>query len=237
MATILDIGFNRRDAIGRIVLATAAAGGVRLWAGGKDESDKEEKEGEVTPAEDLMREHALLSRLLLIYEKLIPAVSPGSAWPSAEVGVATEIIQTFIEDYHEKLEEDHLFPRFQKAGKLVELTHTLKAQHDAGRSLTAAIRRFADKPATLSDPAQAADPMKQFIRMYRPHAARESTVLFPQIAPLLGEKEYRDLGEKFEDIEHDRFPQGGFEGMVTRVEELEKKLGLYDLNQFTPKPV
>ena len=33
--------------------------------------------------------------------------------PSILAG-ATKIVRTFIEDYHEKLEEDHLFPRFEK---------------------------------------------------------------------------------------------------------------------------
>src|SRR5207302_4790012 len=39
-------------------------------------------------------------------------------------------------DYHEKLEEDYLFPRFEKAHKLVDLTTVLRAQHQAGRRLT-----------------------------------------------------------------------------------------------------
>ena len=40
--------------------------------------------------------------------------------------------------------------------------------------------------------------------------------------------------EKFEDNEHKHFGQDGFETMVARVANLEKELGIYDLNQFTP---
>jgi hypothetical protein len=49
---------------------------------------------------------------------------------------AAKIVHTFIEDYHEKLEEDHLSPRFEKAGKLVDLVKVLREQHQAGRRLT-----------------------------------------------------------------------------------------------------
>ena len=43
------------------------------------------------------------------------------------------------------------------------------------------------------------------------------------------------LGETFEDEEHRKFGQEGFEGMVERVALLEKTLGIYDLRQFTPR--
>ena len=38
------------------------------------------------------------------------------------------IIRTFIEEYHEKQEEDYLFPRFEKAGKLTDLVQVLRQQ-------------------------------------------------------------------------------------------------------------
>jgi hemerythrin superfamily protein len=46
------------------------------------------------------------------------------------------IIRTVIEAYHEKLEEDYLFPRFEKARRLTDLTQVLRAQHQAGRRVT-----------------------------------------------------------------------------------------------------
>jgi hypothetical protein len=47
-------------------------------------------------------------------------------------------------------------------------------------------------------------------------------------------KEFRDLAETFEDEEHRRFGQAGFQGVVAKVADVEKSLGIYDLNQFTP---
>jgi hemerythrin-like domain-containing protein len=76
--------------------------------------------------------------------------------------------------------------------------------------------------------------MAAFIRMYRPHESREDTILFPAFHESMNEKEYDEYGETFEDREHKLFGKEGFEGVVKRIEELEKSFGLYDLSQFTP---
>ena len=57
-------------------------------------------------------------------------------FPPQAVTDGATIIRKFIEEYHEKVEEDHLFPRFRKAGKLVSLVDTLLKQHQAGRRIT-----------------------------------------------------------------------------------------------------
>lgn len=50
--------------------------------------------------------------------------------------------------------------------------------------------------------------------MYRPHEAREDTVLFPAFRKLVSHHEYGALGEAFEKNEHQLFGQDGFETMV-----------------------
>jgi len=89
-------------------------------------------------------------------------------------------------------------------------------------------------------PGKAAAPLRQdlhlFIRMYRPHAAREDTVLLPAFRGIMTAKEYDALGDRFEDREHELFGKDGFERVVGQVAELEKALGIDDLSQFTPSP-
>ena len=43
--------------------------------------EKEEEEGEVTPAEDLMREHGALNRILLIYDEAITRLDGNKDFP------------------------------------------------------------------------------------------------------------------------------------------------------------
>jgi hemerythrin-like domain-containing protein len=183
-----------------------------------------------------MREHGVLNRVLLIYDEVMRRLRAAGDCDPAVLVSSAGIIRSFIEDYHERLEEDFLFPRFEKAGKLTDLVRVLLAQHRAGRRLTDRIRGLASAKI-LQDQAsrkQLADTLQSFIGMYRPHEAREDTVLFPAFRSIVTPNEYDSLGEEFEDKEHELFGEGGFEKVVGEVARLEMSLGIYDLARFTP---
>jgi len=76
--------------------------------------------------------------------------------------------------------------------------------------------------------------LTNFNVMYRPHEAREDTILFPALRKIISKNEYFALGEDFEDKEHELFGEDGFEAMVEKVADIEKQLGIYDLSKFTP---
>jgi hemerythrin-like domain-containing protein len=202
-----------------------------------DGKTAEPEEEDVAPAEDLMREHGVLKRCILIYREALRRLEAKHDLPAAPIRQTANIIRTFIEDYHEKLEEDHIFPRFKKANKLVDLVDVLQAQHEAGRRQTELTLRYATDKG-LRDPDERAglsNSLIQFIRMYEPHEAREDTVLFPAMRKIISAHEYAALGEDFEKKEHELFGKEGFEGIVEKVAGIEKALGIYDLAQFTPK--
>ena len=48
-------------------------------------------------------------------------------------------------------------------------------------------------------------------------------------------RQLKELGEQFEKKEDELFGEDGFFKVVDHVAQLEKKLGIYDLAQFTPK--
>jgi hemerythrin-like domain-containing protein len=222
---------------GLLLAATAVMQPLGLLAAtgeAKPENKAEEGTG-ISPAEDLMREHGALSRVLLIYEEIMARLNSGREFPVEVLADAGALIRRFVEDYHEKLEEDYLFPRFKKAGKLVDLVKVLLQQHQAGRRLTDRIRGLATASA-IKNPAEKRELghyISLFIRMYRPHKAREDTVLFPSFHSLVSPKEYASLGEAFEDKEEELFGKDGFEHVVKQVEKLEKTMGVYELSQFT----
>jgi hemerythrin-like domain-containing protein len=224
--------------IGGVLIAAAAMIqpiGLLAEAAPSKPEKKGEEGGGISPAEDLMREHGALSRVLLIYEEIVARLNSGREFPVEVLSEATGLIRRFVEDYHEKLEEDYLFPRFKKAGKLVDLVKVLLQQHAAGRQLTDRIRRLATASA-IKNPAEKRELgqyISLFIRMYRPHKAREDTVLFPASHSIVPPKEYASLGEAFEDKEEDLFGKDGFERIVKEVEKLEKAMGIYDLPRFT----
>lgn len=230
-----DANTNRRAFVKQgLIVTLSGAAGISLLPGCKE---KEEGEGqEVSPPEDLMQEHGLLNRILLIYDTCSVQLVNKTAFPKEAINNAANIIRTFVEDYHEKQEENYLFPRFRKANQLTGLVDILLQQHEAGRRLTDQIMQLS-KPgtATETENQKLIQLLTSFNTMYRPHEAREDTVLFPAFRKIVSKHEYDSLGEEFEDNEHKLFGEDGFETMVNKVAGIEKSLGIYDLAQFTPK--
>jgi len=203
-------------------------------------AEAEKKQGEhpeVTALEDLMREHGLLERLLLVYEEETRRLGGKAEFLPEPLAQAAGMIRRFIEDYHEKLEEQYIFPRFGEAHVLAPLAKTLQAQHEAGRRLTDRILE-AMKTGVGEDAAARkalVGNLRTYIRMYRPHAAREETALFPALYALVSEAEYHEMTETFEEREHALFGEEGFIGIEAQVDKMELALGIHDIAQYTPK--
>jgi hemerythrin-like domain-containing protein len=230
---------RRRQLLG---ISISAAGAVAVSACGSPQPKAGQpgapanEEAAVTPPEDLMREHGVLKRILLIYREGIRRLQADNEAPLQALNASAGIIRSFIEDYHEHLEEQYVFPKLEQANKLADTTAVLRTQHQRGRTLTDRMLAATTAAAAPDKPAREAlvQDMAAFIRMYEPHEAREDTVVFPALRDVLPAIQFRDMADIFEDEEHRRFGQAGFEGVVDKVADIEKSLGIYDLSQFTP---
>jgi len=198
-----------------------------------------EKGGEVTATEDLMREHGVLRRALLIYSEAATKLRSSPAAVSSDaLQRAAALFRTFGEEYHEsKLEEVYIFPAVKKAGgPAAAYPDILVAQHARGRDITNYILAMT-KAAKLSNAVQLAGALDAFVRMYRAHASREDTIVFPAWKQTLTTEQLDEMNDKFEDIEHEQFGEDGFENAVKQISQIESDLGLVDLATFTaPAP-
>jgi hemerythrin-like domain-containing protein len=232
---------GRRD-----FLSAAALLGALGIAGGAGAAAPAQPAGkpkpmEVNATEDLMREHGVIRRTLLVYGELARRLeAPGEKAPAEVLAQAARLMGRFGEGYHERLEETEVFPRLVKAGEQQQLVQVLLAQHAAGRTLTQGFLAAATgKGEPLAQPAgraQLAQQLRQFTRMYEAHAAREDTVLFPAFRSLFAERAFEKLGERFEEREHRLLGGEGFEKALEEVAQLERALGIHDLAQYTPRP-
>jgi hemerythrin-like domain-containing protein len=224
----------------REFLAGVAGSGVILAAAGAARAAahaKPAKGDDIPPTEDLMREHGVLRRILLIYDEAARRLAADDAVAAGAVASAAAIVRRFVEGYHEKLEEEFVLPKLEKAGKLVELAKVIRAQHAAGRQLTDAIMKAAGatgKPAGAEQRRAVITPMQRFSRMYAAHTAWEDTELFPAYRAMFNEAELDKLGERFEEQEHKLLGAAGFEGALKEVGDIEKTVGIHDLAVFTP---
>ncbi len=220
---------DQRGADRRRLLAGVATGAA-VWAAAPTGARAGERGGDISPTEDLMREHGVLRRILSVYDEAGRRLATGEATALAVVAGAAAIVRRFVEGYHEKLEEQFVLPKLERAGKLVQLAQIIRVQHAAGRRLTDRILAG----AKAKDRRAVVTAMQSFARMYAAHAAWEDTELFPFYRGMFSEAELDKLGEQFEEQEHKLLGRGGFDGSLREVGDLEKTLGIHDLAKFTP---
>jgi len=225
---------SRRSAFGA---AAGLAAGASLVLAGCARSDAGDGGEEVSATEDLMREHGVLRRILVVYRETAGLLRATPATlDAAALGDAAALFKTFGEDYHErKLEEQHIFPAVQKTGgEAAGLVKTLLAQHDRGREITAYVAsRCTGGKVAAADAEPLARALESFARMYEAHTAFEDTIVFQAWKKSMPRKQFEEIGDQFEDIEKAQFKGDGFDMAVDQIAKIEQRLGLHDLGRYT----
>ena len=223
--------------------ANSGSSGTAANENTKNEGPKtgEEETLEVTATEDLMREHGILRRALLVYqESVVKLRQDAASVPPDALEKVANLFRVFGEEYHErKLEEVYIFPTVKKApGIAASYIDVLSQQHTRGREITDYVLSITKADRIASNSVEPlAKALEAFVRMYEHHAAIEDTVIFPAWKSAIGQTELDDLGEKFEEIEHEQFGGDGYDIALKRMEEIESSLGLSNLEMFTaPAP-
>jgi len=204
-----------------------------------EEKEQKDEDEDVGAVEDLMREHGVIRRILVVYRESAARLraKPGSV-PAAALHDAAQLMQTFAENYHEKqLEEVHLFLAVKKAGgAVVALIDPLFAQHQRGRELTEYLLSVTRGTLGAGNAEPLAHALEGFARMYEAHAAQEDTIVFPAWKKSLSKKQLSELGELFEDIEHKTFGKDGFDDANEKIAAIEATLGLTLTAMTAPPP-
>jgi hemerythrin-like domain-containing protein len=235
----MKVESTRRELL-RNGVVVVAGGSVVAAASRAMAQEKQGAEPEVTATEDLMREHGVIRRALLVYSQVTDKLrkSPGSV-DAASLHKTAQLFRTFGEDYHERmLEEQHIFPIVRKMkGEAAKYPDVLTAQHQRGREITDYTLAVTSGPKIS---VQHGEPLARvfegFVRMYGNHAAREDTIVFPAWKTNFSNKQLDELSDQFEDIEHKMFGKDGFEDAEKTISGVEASFGFTDISQFTPPP-
>ena len=228
-------------------LSSVGAGAILIGCNkrGSTEANEARKEDvsdepEVTATEDLMREHGVLRRALLVYQESAMKLRNAAGVPPEPLQKTAKLFRAFGEEYHEKkLEEVYIFPAVKKAGGAAGgYADVLIAQHQRGREITDfIIAATAGPKISTGNVKDFAAALETLVRMYEHHAAIEDTVVFPAWKQTLSAKALDEMNDKFEEIEHEQLGEDGFENALKQMAEIEQGLGLSDLAQFTaPAP-
>jgi hemerythrin-like domain-containing protein len=218
-----------------LVAPLGVAAGAALLLRGCSQGEGGGKE--VSAVEDLMREHGVVRRVMIVYRETAPLLraTPASLDAGAR-GDAAGLVRAFIEDYHEaRLEEQHVFPAVRKlGGEAAALVDTLLVQHKRGREITDFIRgKCISGRIATGDAEPLARALESFARMYDAHAAYEDTIVFQAWKQSMSAHQLDEAGEQFEEIEHETFKGDGFDIAIKQIAGIERRLGLHELARFT----
>ena len=231
---------NRRRLVAGLSGIVLAAGGAGAALAAKKEpkAPPPPPEKKVGAIEELMRQHGVLRRVLLVYRQMTTQLRGGTKVDPKLLRQLAQLFRDFGENFHERmLEQAYVFPALRTSeGPASALDNILVMQHDRGREITEYIRTVTGK-GTMGDTEAMARALDSYVMMYANHAAREDTIIFPAWREALSDKQLREMGETFEDIRNRQFGKDGFDAMVKTVATVEETLGLSDLAQFTaPAP-
>jgi hemerythrin-like domain-containing protein len=201
---------------------------------------EDQAEAEVSATEDLMREHGILRRALLVYkESAIKLRLDITSVPTDALEKTAQLFRVFGEDYHErKLEETYIFPALKKTQNAATVyVDVLSAQHARSREITDYILAMTGGEKLLAASGDHfINALESFVRMYEHHAVVEDTLVFPVWKKSISTSEFDELGAQFEEIEEEQFGEDGFEAALRRMAEIEESLGLANLDMFTAPP-
>lgn len=190
-----------------------------------------------SPLEDLMKEHGLVERIVLIYDRMIENVAAGQAIDLSIINRTATIARDVIENHHERNEEQYIFPKFKEANYIVDIVDTLKDQHDRARAITKDIIDISSRGrgADMESLRRMINLCGAYAYMYLPHISRENTILYPTFYDIVSARYVKEIREKMEDDEKKLLGKTGFRGLVGRLSEIEKAAGTFNLSQYTAR--
>ncbi len=233
-----------RECDRRRFLATVGLGGLGLAAGplgvaAATGSNPDRAQQEMllltTVSEGLMYEHGFVNRLMSVYAECADRLAAGKEVPPGALLNAGALVDEFIESYHESFEEKFLYAPFGHSGVMADLVAVMLRQHRIGRELVEQTLFLAGKP-DLSAPdvgPKLTRICRAYVRMYREHAARETTDVLPALGRVGGAVLYAQMHGQMMAYRNERLGGLDLAGVREKLTAVEKSLGMANLDTFT----
>ncbi len=190
----------------------------------------------ISPTEELTVEHGQLTRILLAVNNVLGPEGSVSKDSLGQVNQACKLIRQAVVDHHMKIEEEHVYPRFEGT-ELADCASTLKTQHIEARKLLAHMESLS-KPGTTGGKAEMEDlkrAFNDFKDMLTAHAAYEETVLFPVMEGTWSQKDLDKLRETQEEDEKKLMGDDAAEKLYGMLTSLESSCGISGLRDYTKR--
>jgi hemerythrin-like domain-containing protein len=193
----------------------------------------EEGKEKISATEELATEHAMLDRIMLAMNQTLKMAGTSTKADLTPISVACGMIKQVVDKHHMKIEEDEIYPKFEK-GELADLTKVLKDQHTDMRKMVARMEDLS-RTGAVRDRSEMDELKRLFVDfhdMVMAHASWEETVLFPVMEGTWSEDELNELREIQEKDEKKLLGKDATEKLNSMLISLESACGVTGLNDF-----
>lgn len=186
----------------------------------------------VPAPEDLFRDHAILRRILIVFDECARITRAGGQYDPRIVLHAANVFAHFGAAYHAKAEERYIFPLFRHTG-VAPIVDNLKREHARAGEYVRHITALAES----GKQGELAVILPEFSWFYRRHAAHEDISVFSQIRSLFTtQRTMHELDERLEWFENETLGPDGVERAVGALYAIEAPLGLDTVSLYGSPP-
>ncbi|WP_230742715.1 hemerythrin domain-containing protein [Methanooceanicella nereidis] len=189
---------------------------------------------EISATEELSREHAILTRLIIAMENVLTRLSSDMKTDLTPLNQSALIIKNIVIDHHMKFEEENIYPKFKYDKTLMEVADKLQAQHDMARETTKRMLELT-KSKKIGNEKERDELIQSGIMMsdlIRVHIAWEESVLFTALQAALPKSSIEELDRKMLEDEAKFIGDEGLEKLFDDLSRIERAAGTHDISAF-----
>ncbi len=181
----------------------------------------------VRPTEDLMKEHAVIVRMLHVLSKASDRLSNEEDVDRQLFVQAVDFLKNFADKCHHTKEEKHLFVEMMAHGVSGEVgpISVLMREHQDGRAHVKKLEALSGSKMTKRTRDGLNSTSGAYVDLLSKHIEKENKVLFPMADQLLTAEDQERLEKAFEEVEQKVMGPGVHERYHTMIEEWERKYG------------
>ena len=191
----------------------------------------------VSPTELLSWDHAIMERLMIVFESKIASIAEGESRDLRPINHAALMLKEVGANHHMVDEERLIFPKIELSGRYDDLLKTLRLQHDRGRAILDRIIDLTRNSSvkSIAEMNEITHLCLSFTIMYRPHAALEETVIFPALYDFASNDEIMNIQAIIRGEEKGLLQNKEFGRRLDSLAIIEAQAGTSDLSRFTPR--
>ena len=182
---------------------------------------------EMRPTEDLMNEHRVIERMLVVVSRAADRLNEGREVGSEVFVGAADFFKNFADRCHHGKEEKLLFKKMMERGVSGEVgpIAVMLREHEDGR---AHVRKIAELSARKLDERSRTELIKHakaYVDLLGQHIQKEDNILYPMANQILTSEDQKELEKGFDEVEEKIMGPGVHERYHHMIEEWEEKLG------------